>query len=333
MQEASFYEPAPEGRVQCRLCHQDCLIAPGRRGLCGVRENREGRLLSLVYGRPAAQAVDPIEKKPLYHFLPGSQAFSLGTRGCNFRCLYCQNCSISQVATDEAFTDPRVEPEQIVNRAAAFGCASLAYTYTEPTIFFEFAYDIATLARGRGLKNIFVTNGYITPAPLRQLAPVLDAANIDLKFYRDDLYRRVCGARLQPVLEMIRLYHELGVWIEITTLVVPGYNDDAEQLSGIADFIAAVDVGIPWHVSAFHPIYKLTSAAPTPLAALEKARTLGLAAGLKHVYLGNVREGSDTRCPTCRAALIERRGLGVLANRIGEGQCPHCAAAVKGVWR
>jgi len=332
MKEARFYERAGDGRLRCRLCRQECLIAPGKRGLCGVRENHDGRLLSLVYGRPAAQAVDPIEKKPLYHFLPGSHVFSFGTRGCNFRCLHCQNCGISQVSTDEAFSDPRVEPEDIVSKALALGCAGIAYTYTEPTIFFEYACDIAALARGRGLKNIFVTNGYIGEDALRTIAPLLDAANIDLKFFRDDLYRKVCGARLQPVLDTIRLHHDLGIWIEITTLVIPGYNDDAEQLGRIAGFLAGMDRNIPWHLSAFHPAYKLGDALPTPPSTLEEGRRIGLAAGLRHVYLGNVRARSDTLCPGCGTAVIERDGFGRLGNHLTDGQCPSCTVRIGGVW-
>lgn len=332
LKEAMFYEDAGQGRVRCRLCWQHCQIATGHRGLCGVRENRGGRLVSLVYGRPASRAVDPMEKKPLYHFLPGTGVYSFGTRGCNLRCLYCQNCSISQVAADEPIIDPVVAPATIVSQAQATGCDGIAYTYSEPTIFFEYAYDIAVLARRQKLRNVFVTNGYIGPEALRFIAPYLDAANIDLKFFRDDLYRKICGARLQPVLDMIRLYHELGVWIEVTTLVVPGYNDDTAQLSGIAEFIAGLDPQIPWHVSAFYPMYRLTDAVPTPVATLKTARTLGRKAGLEHIYLGNVGEGADTRCGQCGGLVIARAGMRVELNRLDHGRCPNCGAAVKGVW-
>lgn len=332
MKEAMFYQPASNGRVRCTLCHHGCLIAPDKRGLCGVRENRAGRLLSLVYGHPAAQAVDPVEKKPLYHFLPGTNIFSIGTRGCNFHCLYCQNCAISQASTDQDFPNPPVEPGQIVSKAAALGCSSIAYTYTEPTIFLEYAYDIALLAREQKLKNIFVTNGYITPEALRYIAPLLDAANIDLKFFRDELYREICGAKLQPVLDMIRLYHELGIWIEITTLVIPGYNDDS-QIGQIATFIAAIDKEIPWHISAFFPAYKLTDAIPTPLSTLEMARSLGFDAGLKYIYVGNVNMLSNTRCPSCQAVLVERAGMGMISNYVDRDQCYECGTRIKGIWK
>jgi pyruvate formate lyase activating enzyme len=290
MKEAMFWEKVEDGAVRCGLCYHRCVIRCGSRGLCEVRENRDGRLISLVYGHPAAKAVDPIEKKPLYHVLPGSRAYSIGTVGCNFRCLHCQNCSLSQApADDDDRLPPWVPPETIVSQAKAHGCKSIAYTYNEPTIFFEYAYDIARLARDAGLKNLFVTNGYIMPEPLKTLAPVLDAANIDLKFFSDERYREVAGARLQPVLDTIRLYHALGIWIEITTLVIPGYNDDTTQLRGIAGFIAGIDPGIPWHVTAFHPAYRLLDARPTSVQELVKAEVIGREAGLKHVHIGNVR--------------------------------------------
>jgi len=333
VKEAMFYEEAGDRRVRCRLCHHACLIEPDERGICRVRENRGGRFVSLVYGRLAAQAVDPIEKKPLYHFLPGSRAFSIGTRGCNFRCLHCQNCSISQVAAGEVLTDaPLVPPDQLVHCAEASSCACIAYTYTEPTIFYEYAYDTALLAKERGLKNVFITNGYITPEALRHIAPLLDAANIDLKFFREDLYRKVCGARLQPVLDTIRLYHELEVWTEITTLVIPDHNDDDAQLRQIAEFIADLSCDIPWHVTAFYPTYRLTDTAATPASALRHARSIGKAAGLNHVYLGNVDEHSDTLCPNCGTVLIERSMAGHGAIRMKHGKCPECGGALAGVW-
>ena len=333
MNAAMFWKNESAVAVRCSLCHQHCLIMPGTRGICGVRENRDGALVTLVYGRPVSLAVDPIEKKPLYHVLPGSKAFSLGTVGCNFRCLNCQNCSISQLASDGAITGYEGgAPDTVVATAKAKGCASIAYTYNEPTIFYEYAYDIARLARQAGLKNLFITNGYITPEALQTIAPYLDAANIDLKFFTDECYREVAGARLQPVLDMIRLYHKLGIWIEITTLVIPGYNDDARQLGGMAAFIAGIDPGIPWHLSAFFPTYKLTDAPPTPLAALEKARTIGHNAGLKHVYLGNVRESANTECPSCGAVLVERTGARVLMHGIADGCCPSCNTRVGGIW-
>lgn len=335
MKEAMFWEGQADGGVRCGLCHHRCLIRTGRRGLCGVRENREGRLVSLVYGSVTAEAVDPIEKKPLYHVLPGTTSLSIATRGCNFRCLHCQNCTISQVSADEAFDqDRRLEPRQIVQAALALGCRSISYTYTEPTIFFEYAYDTARLAAAQGLKNVFVTNGYITPEALRAIAPFLDAANIDLKFFDDAQYRQVCGARLQPVLDMIRLYHELEIWVEVATLIIPTYNDADDTLRRMAAFIAGVDVSIPWHVTAFHPSYKLMQPPPTPLATLQRAREIGLAAGLNHVYTGNVMdaEGSTTRCPACRQVVISRPLRGGQTGAGTAGTCPSCGHRVSGIW-
>ena len=334
LKEAMFYDRLDENRVRCGLCRQGCTIADKRRGLCGVRENRNGTLYSRVYARPVSQNVDPIEKKPLYHFLPGSRAFSIGTRGCNFRCLHCQNCVISQVAeTDEIEADPVVPPRDIVAAARAYDCAGIAFTYTEPTIFYEYALEIAMLAHEKGIKNVFVTNGYITPDPLERIAPHLDGANIDLKFFRDDLYRRICAARLQPVLDAIRMYYNLGIWIEITTLIIPGYNDDDEQLARIATFIAGVDTNIPWHISAFYPTYKLTDAAPTPAATLRKAHRLGQEAGLKYVYLGNVMDDVPTLCPRCEEPLIRRQGHRTVSNRLADSSCPACRETIAGVWR
>jgi pyruvate formate lyase activating enzyme len=333
MKEAMFWEKETGDTIRCGLCYQYCLIQPGARGLCGVRENRDGRLVSLVYGRPVATAVDPIEKKPLYHFLPGSKALSIGTAGCNFRCLNCQNCTISQLPPGGKIAGPdRIGPEQIVTMAKAEGCRSIAYTYTEPTIFYEYAYDIARPARDAGLKNLFVTNGYIMPKPLREIAPWLDAANIDLKFFRDELYLKVAGARLKPVLDTIRLYYELGLWIEITTLVIPGYNDDTAQLRDMAEFIAGMNTAVPWHLSSFYPTYKLTDAEPTPRSTLEKAEEIGRNAGLEYVYLGNVAGPADTVCPKCGKTVVERRGMGTRAVHINGTNCPDCGTQIGGVW-
>ncbi len=328
-----FWERETDGRVRCTLCHQHCLIKPGARGLCGVRENRDGQLDSLVYGRPIATAVDPIEKKPLYHVLPGSSAFSIGTFGCNFRCLHCQNCTISQApSTRELAMPARIEPAQIVAMAVANGCASIAYTYTEPTIFYEYAYDIARLARDEGLRNLFVTNGYMMPEALVKMAPYLDAANIDLKGFRDDRYRELTGARLAPILETIRLHRELGIWIEITTLVIPGVNDDTGQLRALAEFIAGIDTAIPWHVSAFHPAYKLTAVNPTPRSTLETARAIGRNAGLAHVYLGNVSGPAHTACSHCGAIVIERNAGRVRIHPMDGDCCQACGTRLAGIW-
>ena len=335
MKEAMFQEPKEGNKVQCGLCSHRCLIAPGHRGICAVRENRDGTLYSLVYDRIIARNIDPIEKKPLFHFLPGSLSFSLATPGCNFRCKHCQNADISQLPRDKGGLVPGepVSPAEIVEAALRHHCASISYTYTEPTIFFELAYDTAKLARKAGVKNVFVTNGYITPEALREISPVLDAANIDLKGFTDDFYRNICGARLQPVLDSIRLYKELGIWIEITTLVIPGHNDSENELRQIAQFVRSVGEGVPWHVSRFHPTYKLIDQPRTPLETLKRARQIGIDEGLRYVYEGNIPgEGEETICWSCGKSLVKRYGFSVEENHIKDGKCGFCGAKMDGVW-
>jgi len=333
--EASFSTKGSDGIVHCGLCPHHCRIKPGDVGTCGVRRNDGGTLLSLVYGLTVAENVDPIEKKPLFHFLPGSRCFSLATPGCNLRCRHCQNADISQMPLDAGRIAGRpLPPEQAVHRALAAGCASIAYTYTEPTVFFEYAFETAVLAKRAGLKNVFVTNGYTCAEPLRVIAPVLDAANVDLKSSSDAFYKRICGARLQPVLETLKRYRELRIWLEVTTLVIPGENDSDEDLGGCARFIAE-ELGrdVPWHVSGFRPTYLLTERPPTPPETLRRARRIGQDAGLKFVYEGNIPgEGEDTTCPSCAQTLIARYGYTVRENRLSVGRCPDCGAAVPGVW-
>jgi pyruvate formate lyase activating enzyme len=335
MKEALFYEKADGNRVHCGLCRFRCLIDDGRRGICAVRENRGGTLYTLVYGKAVAEHVDPIEKKPLYHVMPGSRSFSVATVGCNFRCLHCQNYSISQPERETLrITGNDLSPEEIVKKALASGCRSISYTYTEPTIFFEYAYDTAVLARKAGLRNVFVTNGYITPEALSFIRPFLDAANIDLKGFSDRFYHEVVHAMLHEVLDSIVEYKRQGIWIELTTLIIPGWNDADEDLRGIADFIAEkVGVETPWHVSQFYPTYKMTDRPRTPVATLRRARQFGLDAGLRYVYEGNVpgEGGENTHCPECRALLIKRHGFSVEKNRIEAGKCPECATVIDGV--
>jgi pyruvate formate lyase activating enzyme len=333
--EAMLYRSLDRQRVECFLCAHRCVIKPGQFGVCGVRENKDGRLLTHVYGKVIAAHVDPIEKKPLYHFLPGSTSFSIATVGCNFRCPFCQNWQISQVTEkDEEFRKGySLSPEEIVQQAKTSGCRSISYTYTEPTIFFEYAYDTARLGRKAGLANVFVTNGYMTPEALETIKPYLDAANVDLKAFRDETYKKVCGGRLEPVLESIRLMRKLGIWLEVTTLVVPGMNDGEEELSDIARFIASVGTDIPWHISRFHPDYKYQDARATPLATLKKAFSLGKEAGLLYVYIGNVwGESEDTRCPKCQRLLLRRSGFNVEENTIKDGKCPDCGTSIAGVF-
>jgi pyruvate formate lyase activating enzyme len=336
MKPAMFQEPKEGKKVLCSLCSHRCLIPPGKRGICAVRENQDGTLYSLVYDKVIARNVDPIEKKPLFHFQPGSRSFSIAAPGCNFRCRHCQNADISQLPRDRGgmILGEDVSPAVLVEAARRLGCSSISYTYTEPTIYFELAYEAARLASAAGLKNVFVTNGYITPEALQVIRPYLHAANIDLKGYRDEFYREVCGARLQPVLDAIKLYKEYGIWIEITTLIIPGHNDSDEELTDIAKFIKSVGEETPWHVSRFHPTYKLTDEPRTPVETLARARRIGLDAGLRYVYEGNIPgEGEDTSCWSCGRTIIERVGFRVGAKNIEDGKCGHCGAVIDGVWQ
>ena len=337
MTEALFYTKNDGDRVTCTLCAHNCSIANHKRGLCGVRENRDGTLYTLVYGRIVAENVDPVEKKPLFHFLPGSSTLSIATVGCNFSCRHCQNFSISQPGKFPSTEPPgsRRSPEQIVSHARSANCRSVSYTYVEPTIFFEFAHDCMQLAHENNVKNIFVSNGYMGTEAVALLAPLLDGINIDLKTFRDDVYRSLCGARLQPVLDTIRRMHDAGVWLELTTLLIPGMNDSSEEFHDIAEFIASVDTSIPWHVTGFFPTYKLTDRSPTSLSVIEKARKIGVESGLCHVYGGN-RPGSggeDTLCPSCSATVIRRHGFSIRENRLNQGRCPDCSQSIAGVWK
>jgi pyruvate formate lyase activating enzyme len=356
LHEARFYEKRPGNEVVCTLCPHDCRIREGSRGACAVRFNRAGTLYTVVYDRIVSRNIDPIEKKPFFHFLPGSRAYSIATVGCNLRCAFCQNWDISQwpkdklprslgieaagdalcpqlAAAERTIPGERVTPEGIVRAALASGCRSVAYTYTEPTIFYELAYDTAVLARRAGLKNLFVTNGFISEAPLRELAGVLDGANVDLKYFNPESYRKISRARLEPVLEAIRMYRKLGVWVEVTTLVIPGLNDSDEELGSIAGFLCSVGPEVPWHVSQFYPAWRMLDRPVTPVETLRRAAEIGRRAGLRYVYEGNVpgEPGESTRCWRCGALLIERYGHVVRGNRIQDDRCPDCGAAIDGV--
>ena len=300
---------------------------------CGVRENRGGRLMTHAYGPIIAAHVDPIEKKPLYHFLPGTSSFSIAAAGCNFRCGFCQNWEISQAPRDgrPGGRGPDTSPDEVVRSALGHGCRSISYTYTEPTIFFEYALATAVPARAAGLANVFVTNGYMTAEALDALHPYLDAANVDLKSFRDETYKKVCGAHLQPVLDSIRHLRTLGIWVEVTTLVVPEMNDGEDELRAIARFLAGLDPAIPWHISRFHPDYEYAGSRPTPVGTLRRARAIGREEGLAYVYVGNVAgEGEDTLCPGCRRTLIRRRGFGIESDELVAGKCPSCGTAIAG---
>jgi pyruvate formate lyase activating enzyme len=334
MKEAMFYERESGEQVRCSLCRFRCLIRDGARGICAVRENRGGTLYSLVYGKLCAEHVDPIEKKPLFHVMPGSRSYSIATAGCNFHCRHCQNYTISQVDRNAPIQGAEKTPQEIVQRAMDNECLSISYTYTEPTIFYEFAYDTARLAREAGLKNVFVTNGYISREALETIAPFLDAANIDLKGFSEGFYRDVVHARLSEVLDSIIEYRKQGIWIELTTLIIPGLNDSEAELQGLASFIVSnLGIDTPWHVSQFYPTYKLIDRPRTPVATLRRARDIGRAAGLRYVYEGNVpgEGGENTFCPSCSSVLIKRYGYVIETDRISSGACPDCGAAIAGV--
>jgi len=331
MKEAMFFHAGARGEVVCGLCPHGCTIAPQRVGLCGVRRNEGGELLSLVYAKAVAANADPIEKKPLFHFLPGSRSFSIATVGCNLACRHCQNAEISQMPKDRGvIAGSPLPPEQVVSRALSEGCRSISYTYTEPTVYYEYAYDTARLATARGLMNVFVTNGYIREDPVRAIRPWLHAANVDLKSFRDGFYRQVCGARLAPVLDTLHLLKRLGVWLEVTTLLIPGRNDEEAELRDLARFLRELDPQIPWHVSAFHPTYRMTDRGRTPVGSLRRAREIGREEGLEFVYTGNVPgdEGEHTFCPQCGACVIRRHGFRVAEMNLCRDRCGSCGHGI-----
>jgi pyruvate formate lyase activating enzyme len=343
MKEAMLYDPAPAGRVVCKLCRHYCKIPSGRWGICGVRKNINGKLYTFVYERAIAVHVDPIEKKPLFHVYPGSRSFSIATAGCNFHCDFCQNHDISQVEIPKKPSDSEDDShlpgspfsvEQAVKTAKFYRCQSISYTYTEPTIFFEYAYDIARKASAEGILNVFVTNGYLSEEAIEKIAPYLDAANVDLKGFNTDFYRKKIGAKLENVLECLKSLKRHGVWVEVTTLVVPGYDDDEDNLRKVARFIRQ-ELGeeTPWHISRFFPHYKMQYLSPTSVSVLRRARQIGLEEGLRYVYTGNVPgdEGEHTYCYRCGALLIQRLGFQIVKNRIRNARCPDCGVPIDGL--
>lgn len=337
--KAWMSKPLENGKILCTACLQGCELGEGKTGICGIRTVKDGKLMLTVYGLAAAANIDPVEKKPLYHFLPGTEILSIGTVGCNFHCTFCQNADISQYpkTKDHPVFGREFPPEAVVRVARENRCPSIAYTYNEPAVFFEYAYDTAKLAHEEGLKNVFVTSGYETPAALDAIAPYLDAMNTDLKFFREESYKKIAGARLEKVLESIRYAYSKGVWIEITTLVIPGLNDSEEELREIARFIKGLSPAIPWHLSAFHPTYKMLDRPRTPARTLVKAYDIGKEEGLEYVYVGNIvdEDRTSTRCPKCGTMVIDRRGnLGqIVVDRMKEkGKCPGCGYEIAGVW-
>jgi pyruvate formate lyase activating enzyme len=336
--EAILWEPLSGeragGRVRCNLCSHRCVIPPGKAGACCVRENVDGQLYTLVYDRTIAQHVDPIEKKPLFHFYPGTTAFSIATPGCNFRCAFCQNWEISQSPRNGEVMGVALTPQQVAGAARRHGCGSIAYTYTEPTIFAEYALDCAREAQALGIKNVFVSNGYMTPELIDRMAGLIDAINVDLKAGRGEFYRRISGASLQPVLKNLKLLKQRGLWLEVTTLVIPGLNDTDEELAWVARYLAEeVGPDTPWHISRFHGQHLMADTPSTPAHVLERAYELGKAAGLHYVYVGNLpgHATESTFCPVCATRVIERAGYRLGKRNLNEGKCARCGAEIAGI--
>lgn len=343
MHEASLFNNLERNYVQCLACRHYCHIRPQHTGICGVRQNIDNKLYLTVYGTPVATNVDPIEKKPLYHFLPRSLIFSIGTVGCNFKCSFCQNWDISQASKQNPTTitnwleqnKNHWPPSRIIEYCLENKIHNIAYTYNEPTIFAEYAYDIMKHAQEHNIKNVFVSNGYSSPETIELIAPFLDGINVDLKAFTENFYQKLCGAHLSPVLETIQQLYENNIWVELTTLVIPGENDSPGELSELATFISSIDRSIPWHISRFFPNYLMDDKPNTPIETLHKAYQIGKEKGLHHVYLGNVRdkEYEHTYCPKCQFKLIERQGYLVkLATNFVNGRCPSCGTTIKGIW-
>lgn len=334
MKECYLYTKLNKSEVRCDLCNHRCVIADGSTGKCFVRKNISGKLYSLVYGKLIAENVDPIEKKPLFHFLPGTYSYSIATVGCNFKCFFCQNYQISQMPADENSIEGRnVSPENIVSDAVQLNCQSISYTYTEPTIYFELAYDTSIIARENNLKNVFVTNGFMSTEALDMISPYLDAANVDLKSFSDDFYKKYIGGRLSPVLNNIKYMKKLGIWVEVTTLLIPGLNDSKEELIQIAEFLNDTGKEIPWHISAYYPQYK-SKIPPTAYEKIMEAVKIGKSAGLQYVYGGNVAFSGleDTICPDCGNEVIKRRGFNILKTDINSGICRKCNFKIDGIF-
>jgi len=328
-----FYKKLNNKIVQCQLCPHFCVLKPGEYGKCKARQNQNGKLVSVVYGKPCSIAVDPIEKKPLYHFLPGEAAFSIATTGCNLACKHCQNAEISQAHVDD-IPHINMTPEQVVLDAKLNNAKIIAYTYTEPTIFYEYMLDIAKIAKKENIKNIIVSNGFINKEPLKKLCNYIDGANIDLKSLSPEFYEEICHARLAPVLETLKLLKQQGVWIEVTNLLIPTLNDSDEKISKLIKWVKEnLGYDVPLHFTAFYPYYKLKHLPPTSIATLKKARKMALDMGLHYVYTGNIpdEEGSTTYCPRCGKPLVKRIGLEIVENNLVEGKCS-CGEEIAGIW-
>lgn len=348
LKEATLYKKIDKDLVRCLACSHYCYIPKNKAGICGVRVNKNNKLFLLTYGKAAAVNIDPIEKKPLFHFLPNTQIFSFGTIGCNFSCGFCQNWDISQILKApnlksivfdlEKFNfGKNWPPKKIVKFVLDKKISSIAYTYNEPTIFFEYAYDTAVLAKEKEIKNVFVSNGYLSKEALDKIKNYLDAINIDLKSFSDSFYNKICKAKLKPVLDCIKRVYDAGIWLEITTLIIPGENDSFEELTKIANFIASIDKGIPWHISRFFPQYRMGDKIITPYEKLKEAYRIGKEAGLKYVYIGNLpdQKYESTYCPKCDSLLIQRFGYEIKIKNLDlkKGHCKNCNQLIRGIWK
>jgi len=334
MREAALYTTLENRNVKCFLCPHACVLAPGKRGICGVRKNIDGILQSLNYKKISAINIDPVEKKPLYHFLPGTDSFSISAPGCNFHCNFCQNSSISMVKNEQDITGREISPSQLVKKAKEGGCRSISYTYTEPTIYFELMKDTAEIAASSGLKNIMVSNGFITHEALDLIAPYIDAANIDIKSFSNDFYKKYTGGSLKPVLDTVRKMKDMGIWVEVTTLLIPGLNTEEEEIKNLTRFILGTDPDIPWHMSRFFPSYRLTEIEPTDPEKIKEYLANARDMGLSYVYGGNFISNfwESTHCPSCGSLLIQREGYNTEIKNLSEGKCSICSMEISGVW-
>ncbi|TET55310.1 MAG: AmmeMemoRadiSam system radical SAM enzyme [Anaerolineales bacterium] len=338
LKEAPLASPLSKGAVQCQACEHFCAIKPGESGKCGVRRNIDGTLYLVVYGEALAVHIDPIEKKPLFHFHPGARVLSIGTYGCNFRCPFCQNWQMSQHREFDHGVEllgRQATPEAIVNTCLRESIPLIAYTYNEPTVFFEYTLDTARLGHEKGIKNVYVSNGYMSPAALQAIEPYLDGINVDLKAFNDDFYQAQCQARLEPVKRNIaHIATETDIWIEVTTLLIPGLNASNDELRAMAEWLAGVDPEMPWHISAFHPNYDMLDRPRTPPDSLARAYNIGKKAGLHYVYVGNVMDTDreSTHCPACGAVVVQRHFYNVKELWKERGVCHDCGTAAAGIW-
>ena len=334
LHKALYFEDAKERRIKCTLCPRECVVADMERGTCGVRENRGGTYYTLVHSRPCAMHNDPIEKKPLFHYRPGVKAFSLATAGCNIECRFCQNWEISQFRPEQV-SSRTVTPEEIVRHASRLGSGAIAFTYSEPVIFYEYMLDICLAAEGSGIGRVMISNGYINEKPLVDLMGHMDAIKVDFKAFSESFYKDVCSAHLRPVLDTLVRIREAGVWLELVMLVIPTLNEDTKELEAMSRWIVQkLGPDVPIHFTRFHPMYKIQNLPPTPVKTLERARKIALNAGIHHAYAGNVpgHPGENTYCHHCNEILIRRSGYRISANRISGGKCPECKTPVAGVW-